>query len=122
MLNNSIKPCSMYVLLAIESIKKHIDDNPFQFKTAAGLLEHVTTPNRNSVEKAFKEVYGTGIKEYQVRQRLEASKDFLQQGMTKKQIASKCYYSGQAAYCRAFKSEFKVTPTEWQTAEILMKR
>lgn len=122
MIKHLIKPCSIYVLLAIESVKKHIDENPFQFKTVAGLLDQVSTPNRNSVEKAFKEVYGTGIKEYQVRQRLEASKQFLQEGMTKKRIASKCFYSGQAAYCRAFKSEFNLTPTEWQTVEILMKR
>lgn len=121
MLNNENKPCSVYVFLAVESIKNHIDNDPFQFKTAATLLNHVCTPNRNAAEKAFKEIYGKGIKEYLVNQRLEASKRFLQKGMTKKLIASKCFYSSQTAYCRAFKSEFNITPTQWQTLDILNK-
>ncbi|WP_205513189.1 helix-turn-helix domain-containing protein [Longitalea arenae] len=112
MLRN-LKPYSKYVLDAVKSIKEHIDANPFQYKTASALLEHVSGPNRSAVEKAFRDVYGAGIKEYQVRQRLEASKQFLESGMTKKQVAAKCYYSGQAAYCRAFKKEFNITPTEW---------
>lgn len=117
MLSKARKPYSKYVLCAIETIKQHIDNNPFHYKKASELLDHLNTPNRNSVEKAFKDVYGAGIKEYQVRQRLEASKKFLELGMTKKQIAYKCYYSCQAAFCRAFKSEFKVTPTEWQNQD-----
>lgn len=112
MLRN-IRGYSKYVLDAVKGIKEHVDINPFQYKTAALLLENVSTPNRSCVEKAFKEVYGTGIKEYQVRRRLEASKQFLGSGMTKKQIASKCYYSCQASFCRAFKKEFSITPTEW---------
>ncbi|THU39600.1 helix-turn-helix transcriptional regulator [Niastella caeni] len=109
-----IKPYSKYVLDAIKCIKQHIDANPFHYKTAAELLEHVSAPNRNSVEKAFKDVYGAGIKEYQVRQRLEASKEFLSAGMTKKLAASKCLYSSQSTFSAAFKKEFKMTPTEWQ--------
>jgi AraC-like DNA-binding protein len=112
MLRN-IRPYSKYVLDAVKSIKVHLDSNPFQYKTAAALLENVSAPNRSCVEKAFREVFGTGIKEYQVRRRLEASKQFLESGMTKKQIASKCYYSCQASFCRAFKKEFSITPTEW---------
>ena len=108
------KPYSRYVLCAIETIKQHIDSHPFQYKTAAALLDYLTTPNRNTVEKSFKDVYGAGIKEYQVRQRLEASKTFLEAGMSKKQVAAKCLYSGQASFCRAFKKEFCITPTEWQ--------
>lgn len=115
MLSNATKHYSRYVLCAIETIKQHIDNNPFQHKTATGLLDHVSTPNRNYVEKAFKEVYGAGIKEYQVRQRLEASKKYLEEGLTKKLVAYKCLYSSQSAFAAAFKKEFKMTPTEWQT-------
>ena len=114
MLMKARKPCSRYVLCAIETIKQHIDNNPFHYKTAAALLDHLSTPNRNSVEKAFKEVYETGIKEYQVRQRLEASKKFLDEGLTKKQVAYKCLYRSQSSFAAAFKKEFKMTPTEWQ--------
>jgi len=114
MINNANKPLSTYVKLAIEGIKLHIDENPLQHRTTEELLDHLQTPNRCTLEKAFKEYYGFGIKEYQVRQRLEASKKFLEQGMTKKQVAIKCFYKGQATYCRAFKQVFKITPTEWQ--------
>jgi AraC-like DNA-binding protein len=111
---NSIKPCSKYVHDAIRSIKLHIEANPFQYKTAGELLEQVCTPNRSAVEKAFKDVYGYGIKEYQVKQRLEASKKFLEEGMSKKLAASKCLYKSQSAFAAAFKKEFNMTPTEWQ--------
>jgi len=109
-----VRPYSKYVLDAIKCIKDHIDTNPLRYKTAAELLEHISGPNRNSVEKAFKRVYGAGIKEYQVRQRLEASKKFLQAGLTKKQVAGKCFYKSQSAYAAAFRKEFKMTPTEYQ--------
>lgn len=114
MLREAGRPYSRYVICAIETIKQHIDSNPFHHKTASALLDHLGTPNRTSVEKAFKNVYDAGIKEYQVKQRLAASKKFLEKGLTKKQVAYKCLYSSQSAFAAAFKKEFKMTPTEWQ--------
>ena len=106
---------SMYVLDAIKCIKQHVDADPFHYKTAAELLNHLSAPNRNAVEKAFRDLYGAGVKEYQVRQRLLASTNFLEQGMTKKQVARKCLYKTQSAFAAAFRKQFKMTPTEWQT-------
>ena len=114
MFSETRKPYSRYVLCAIETIKQHIDSHPFHYKTAAALLDHLSTPNRNTLEKAFKEVYGAGIKEHQVRQRLEASKKFLEVGMTKKHVAYKCLYRSQSSFAAAFKKAFNLTPTEWQ--------
>jgi AraC-like DNA-binding protein len=108
------KPYSKYVLVAIEKLKQCIDDNPLQCKSAADLLDQQNIHNRNYIEKAFKDVYGAGIKEYQVRQRLEASKTFLEQGMPKKQVAAKCCYRSQSSFSAAFKKAFNMTPTEWQ--------
>jgi AraC-like DNA-binding protein len=108
------KPYSKYVLDAVRCIKEHIDTNPFQYKTAAELLEQLNSPNRTSVEKAFRDVYGAGIKEYQVRQRLEWSKKLLEAGITKKQIAARCLYRSQSAFAAAFKKQYNLTPTEWQ--------
>jgi AraC-like DNA-binding protein len=110
-----VRPYSKYVLDAIKRIKQHVDTEPLRYKKAADLLEQVSGPNRNAVEKAFKAVFGAGIKEYQVRKRLEASRKFLEDGMTKKQVAGKCFYSSQSAYAAAFKKEFRMTPTEWQS-------
>jgi len=109
-----VKPYSKYVLDAIKRIKLHLDTDPLRHKKASDLLEQVNGPNRNAVEKAFKSVFGAGIKEYQVRKRLEASKQFLEAGLTKKQVAGKCFYRSQSAYAAAFRKEFKMTPTEWQ--------
>ena len=114
MIRKPDKPCSTYVLIAIEKIKQHIDQNPLQFKTSSELLDHLNTPNRNSMEKTFKNIYGAGIKAYQVKQRLETSKNFLEKGMTKKLVAAKCYYKSPSTFAAAFKKAFKMTPTEWQ--------
>ena len=110
----SVRPSSKYVLDAVKCLKEHFDSNPFQYKTAAALMEQVCSPNRSAVEKVFKKVHGCGIKVYQLSQRLEASKKFLEEGMSKKMIASKCFYRSQSAYAAAFKKEFGMTPTDWQ--------
>ena len=111
---HKVRPYSKYVLDAIIHIKSLIDNNPLRYKTASELLEKVSGPNRNAVEKAFKDVFGAGIKEYQVRQRLEASKKLLEAGLAKKVIAGKCFYKSPSAYSAAFKKEFKMTPSLWQ--------
>jgi AraC-like DNA-binding protein len=108
------RPYSKYVLDAIISIKSDIDTDPLRYKTASELLEQLSGPNRNAVEKAFKSVFGAGIKEYQVRQRLEASKKYLEDGLPKKVVAGKCFYRSPSAYAAAFKKKFKMTPTLWQ--------
>lgn len=113
MLDN-LQPYSKYVLDAVKGIKKHIDANPFQYKTAADMLEHICAPNRCVVEKAFKDVFGVGIKEYTIKRRLEASKRFLAEGMTRKQVAAKCLYKSGSAFAAAFRKEFRMTPTQCQ--------
>jgi AraC-like DNA-binding protein len=115
MIGKEHKPYSKYVRDAIKCIGQQIDDNPFKHKTASELLEKFAKPHRSSVEKAFKNVYGKSIKGYQVRQRLEASKRFLEEEMTKKQVAAKCFYSDASTFAAAFKKQFGLTPTEWQS-------
>lgn len=107
------KHYSLYVLNDVASVKKHLDDDPVKYKSSSDLLNKVTTANRKSIEKAFKEIYGHGIKTYHVKQRLEKSKKYLEEGMTVKLAASTCLYKSQSAYSTAFKKEFSMTPTEW---------
>jgi AraC-like DNA-binding protein len=111
---DNIKPYSKNVLDAVKGIKKHTDADPFRFKTSAAMLEHICAPNRSTAEKAFKDVFGVGIKEYVIKRRLEASKNFLAEGMTRKQVAAKCLYKSGSAFAAAFKKEFRMTPTQWQ--------
>jgi len=104
---------TLYVLQAVELIKQDIEKDPFKHRTCKELLDSITTVNRKILEKAFKELHGNRIKAYQVKQRLAFSKNYLQEGLSVKRVAAKCYYRSQSAYCTAFKKEFKLTPTEW---------
>ena len=75
-----LQPYSKYVLDAARVIKQQLDNDPLKHKRACDLLEEVCAPNRNLMEKAFKAIYGVGIKEYQVRQRLEPRRNSWNQG------------------------------------------
>jgi len=108
------KPYSNYALVAIASIKAHIDKDPFRFKKSTDILDHLCTPHRNLAEQAFKAMYGCRIKEYQVKQRLNMAKKYLTEGVAKKTVAKKCYYSSISAFSSAFKKEFGISPTEWE--------
>jgi AraC-like DNA-binding protein len=106
-------PYTVYVRNAVAIIKQHMEKYPFKHKTCSDLIARTTTVDRRILEKAFKEEYGYRIKEYQVRQRLAAAKLLLLEGMPIKRVSAKCYYSSQSAFCRAFKKEFGITPTDW---------
>jgi len=108
------KAYSNYVLLAIETIKAHIENDPFRYQKATELLDHLCTPNRNLAEKAFKDIYGSRIKEFQVKHRLIMAKKYLAEGMPKKIVANKCFYSSISAFSTAFKKEFGISPTDWE--------
>jgi AraC-like DNA-binding protein len=120
--NNKIKPSIMpvkkhhsaYLLAAIINLKEYIDNNPSKFKTSSDLLNHLNTPNRSTLEKVFKAVYGARIKEYQVLQRLNMAKEMMKKGIPKKMIARKCLYQSSSAFSTAFKKHFGISPTEWE--------
>jgi AraC-like DNA-binding protein len=104
---------SVYVRSAVATLKQHLEKHPFKYKTCSDLIERTSTVNRRIVERAFRGEYGFRIKEYQVRQRLTAAKLLLLEGMPIKRVSAKCFYSSQSAFCRAFKKEFNMTPTDW---------
>lgn len=103
-----------YILAAIASIKEHIDKDPFKFKGSLDILNDLNSPNRNKLEKAFRAVYGDGIKTYQVKARLNVAKRLIIKGTPKKMIAHKCYYASSSAFTTAFKRQFGMTPSEWE--------
>ena len=109
----AFNPHTNYVLAAIKAIKMQIDNDPCRYKTAAELMEQISGPHRNKVEKAFRHVYGARIKEYQVRQRLHKSKKLLEEGQPISIVAKKCLYGSQSAYSTAFKKEFGISPAKW---------
>lgn len=106
-------PYSFYVRSAVATIKQHLEKYPFKYKTCSDIIERTSTVNRRILEQAFKQEYGYRIKEYQVKQRLGTAKLLLLEGVPIKRVAAKCFYSSQSAFCRAFKKEFCMTPTDW---------
>lgn len=106
-------PYSLYVRSAVAIIKQQLEKNPFKYKTCSDLIANTSTINRRVLEQAFKKEYGYRIKEYQLRQRLTGAKLLLLNGMPIKRVADKYFYSSQSAFCRAFKKEFMMTPTDW---------
>jgi AraC-like DNA-binding protein len=119
--------CTLYVRNATVQLKEHLDTNSLQYKTCKEILDNTTTVDRKLLEKAFKELYGYGIKQYLLKKRLDLSKQFLQDGLPIKLVATKCLYSSQSTFCKAFKKEFGISPSEWlhqdsQPVPVLLKR
>jgi len=108
------KPYSRLVLSEIAALKTTIDDQPTKFKRVEELLATLSTVNRSLLERAFKDVYRCGLKEYLVKRRLEQAKEYLEMGISKKMVADKCNYRSQSAFSTAFRRSFGMTPTEWQ--------
>ena len=109
-------PYSLYVRSAVANIKQQLEKYPLKYKTCSDLIQKTTTVSRRVLEQAFKQEYGYRIKEYQLRQRLGTAKLMLLEGMPIKRVADKCFYSTQSAFCRAFKKEFSMTPTDWMNS------
>lgn len=103
-----------HILASIADIKKHIDKDPFKFKSSSAILNSLNLLNRRELEKAFRQVYGDGIKTYQVKARLNVAKKLMVKGMPKKLIAHQCYYASQSAFTTAFKRQFGMTPMQWE--------
>jgi AraC-like DNA-binding protein len=104
---------TIYVINAIAFIKQQIEDNPLAYRTCKELLERLTTVNRKLLERSFKDLHGYRIKEYHVKHRLGASRQYLKEGMPMKQVAAKCFYKSQSAFSTAFKKEFGCSPKDW---------
>jgi AraC-like DNA-binding protein len=102
-----------YARNAVADLQQYMDKNPVTHKTCKDLWATFATTSQGTLEAAFREVTGYGVKEYLVFKRLEHSKQYLKQGWSVKRIAVKALYKSQSAYCTAFKRYFNQTPTSW---------
>lgn len=69
--------------------------------------------SRNDLQDAFKQECGIGIRQYKLKQRMEAARKMLEEGVVIKEIAYTLKYGTISAFCRAFKNYYKITATDW---------
>jgi AraC-like DNA-binding protein len=107
-------------LEAIHSVKDYIDQHPLEIKTISALINKTHSQiGINSLHQGFRQVYGTGIKEYEIRKRLEAAAHLLQKDeLTMQKITEKCGYSAQSSFVRAFKDVHGITPGQWRSRHV----
>jgi len=101
---------------AIHSIKDYIDQHPLEIKTIEELIHKTNSQiGINLLHQGFRELYGTRIKEYELRKRLEAAASLLQnEEITMQEITARCGYSSQSSFVRAFKDVHGITPGQWR--------
>jgi len=105
---------------AIHSIKDYIDQHPLEIKTIEELILKTNSQiGINLLHQGFRELYGTRIKEYEIRKRLEAAAHLVQNDeLTMQEITAKCGYSSQSSFVRAFKDVYGITPGQWRSQHV----
>lgn len=109
-------------LEAIHSIKDYIDQHPLEIKTISALiLKTHSQIGINLLHRGFRQLYGTSIKEYELRKRLEAAALLLQEDdLTMQEITARCGYSSQSSFVRAFKDVYGITPGQWRNQHVTL--
>lgn len=107
-------------LEAIHSIKDYIDQHPLELKTIEELIRKTHSQiGINLLHQGFRQLFGARIKEYEIKKRLEAAGTLLlQDELTMQQITTKCGYSSQSAFVRAFKDVYGITPGQWRSRHL----
>jgi AraC-like DNA-binding protein len=107
-------------LEAIHSVKDYIDQHPLELKTISALIHKTHSQiGINLLHRGFRQLFGTRIKEYEIRKRLEAAATLLlEDELTMQEITAKCGYSSQSAFVRAFKDVYGITPGQWRSRHL----
>jgi AraC-like DNA-binding protein len=100
------------LLVTVTRVKEYIDEHPLEKKTTTELAEYAGI-SRNLLQKAFKELYSTHIKEYYTAQKMGSAMLMLKEGMTVRQVARQCRYRSHSAFTTAFRNKFGITPLNW---------
>jgi len=107
-------------LEAIHSIKDYIDQHPLELKPIEELISKTHSQiGINLLHQGFRQLFGTRIKEYEIKKRLEAATNLLlEDELTMQEITTKCGYSSQSAFVRAFKDVYGITPGQWRSRHL----
>ena len=109
-------------LEAVQSIRDDIDHHPLETRTISALIRKTHSQiGINLLHQGFRQLFGTRIKEYEIKKRLEAATNLLlEDELTMQEITAKCGYSSQSAFVRAFKDVYGITPGQWRSRHLLL--
>jgi AraC-like DNA-binding protein len=105
------KKLKKHVVTAITAAKEMFDNNQGDEKSAYAVAQTYGV-SRNVLQKTFKDEYGSGIRDYRLKVKMEKSKQLLSMGKDAKEVSITMHYSNPSAFNNAFKKYFKVTPKE----------
>jgi len=69
--------------------------------------------NRRKLTEGFKALFGTGVHEYLLEQRMIQAGNFLRQGLSVNEVSEKVGYQGHGAFSRAFKRYYGLSPRQF---------
>ncbi|HEX6432111.1 MAG TPA: AraC family transcriptional regulator [Niastella sp.] len=101
-----------HVLQAVDAFKDLLDshcangDTTYEVSAKYGI-------SRNVLQFAFKDMYGIGIRDYKLKQRMERSRLLLEAGKDVKEVAITLHYTKPRAFSTAFKKYYGLTPTDF---------
>jgi len=97
----------------LNDIKKLIETRYSQHHTLQQLAQQ-TGLNRRKLTEGFKTLFGTGVNEYLIAQRMKQAAILLHQGLNVGTVAEQVGYIGQGSFSRAFKRYYSVSPKQFQ--------
>jgi two-component system response regulator YesN len=99
---------------ALNMIEVRVQDPP-----SLGELASLSGLGRTYFSFVFKEVTGTGLRDYLIQSRINKAKDLLNDTDLKiKEIAYKVGFRNPDYFCRIFKKKTGVNPTEWRRVNL----
>jgi AraC-like DNA-binding protein len=98
------------VLKVVPEVKQALDNK--NGASSVSELAETFKVSRNSIQNAFKQQTGDGIRKYKLKQRMEIAKQMLEDGEDIKVIAFSLNYSHSRNFSTAFKKYFGSAPTD----------
>jgi AraC-like DNA-binding protein len=106
------KKFKRHVLFAIQAYKERLDAHCANGNSAQKMSEQCGI-SRNLLQQGFKELFGLGIRDYKLKQRMERSRQLLKEGKDVREVARILHYTKPRAFSTAFKRYYGLNPTHF---------
>jgi AraC-like DNA-binding protein len=101
-------------LALVRRARYQIDKNPTRHFTVEELAESLGI-NRTKLQYGFRQLYGTGIYEYQLQLKMEKAKELLaDSGKSVQQVGLAVGYKTKSGFTTAFRKKHGITPVQWR--------